>query len=269
MNSLILYCWVLFGSVIAIHAEEIDLDHLAGLYARDFARDCGTKLRWFDLHGKQPHLKEQYPNEHITVRAENIKYGTVARKVDRPGYVFKKTFRNGGSLPIKGILTKVKTVASTFTWSVTESLKVGAEVEIDVGLPGVVSGNVKLSTELNLASTQGKTTTETEKFSVSQIIPVPPKKRVLATMTITETEVEVPWTATMYVTGDEAIWVEEKCKDHWLWFPNVARLAKYSRKLKAGMTPYGYGISFEAKGVFKAVKAVRAVVHTKEYPLKG
>ena len=57
-----------------------------------------------------------------------------------------------------------------------------------------------------------------------------------------ETEVEVPWTATMYVTGDEAIWVEEKCKDHWLWFPNVGKLAKYSRKLKAGMTPYGYGI---------------------------
>ena len=51
----------------------------------------------------------------------------------------------------------------------------------------------------------------------------------------------MPWTATMYVTGDEAIWVEEKCKDHWLWFPNVGKLAKYSRKLKAGMPPYGYG----------------------------
>jgi len=269
MNSLILYCWVLFGCVIITLAVEVDLDHLAGRFARDFARDCGTELRWFDLHGKQPHLKEEYPDEHITVRAENIKYGTVARKVDRPGYVFQKTIRNGGSLPIKGILTKTKEVASTFTWSVTESLKVGAAVEIDVGVPGVVSGNVKLSTELNLASTQGKTTTETDKFSVSQIIPVPPKTKVLATMTITETEVEVPWTATMYVTGDEAVWVEEKCKGHWLWFNNVGKLAKYSRKLKAGMTPYGYGISFEAKGVFKAVKAVRAVVHTKEYPLKG
>ena len=63
-------------------------------------------------------------SKHITVRAENIEYGTVVRQVDRPGYVYTESFRNGGSLPIKGILSKTKTVTSTFTWSVTESLKV-------------------------------------------------------------------------------------------------------------------------------------------------
>merc|ERR1712042_201600 len=138
-NTLVLFFAGILGYFSAISAEEVDLDVLAGRFARDFARNCGTELRWFDLHGKQPHLKEQYPDEHITVRAENIKYGSVARKVDRPGYVFKKTFRNGGSLPIKGILTETKEVASTFTWSVTESLKVGAAVEIDAGIPEVVS----------------------------------------------------------------------------------------------------------------------------------
>jgi len=269
MNTLVLFFAGILGYFSAISAEEVDLDVLAGRFARDFAKRCGTELRWFDLHGKQPHLMEMYPDKHITVRAENVRYGTVTSKVDRPGYVYTENFRNGGSLPIKGILSKTKTVTSTFTWSVTESLKVGAEVEVDVGLPGIVSGNVKVSTNINLASTQGQSTTEKDTFKITQDIPVPPKTRVMAQMTITETEVEVPWTATMYVTGAEALWVEDKCMDHFLWFYNVRELAKYSNKLVAGKTPYGLGLSFQAKGVFKAVKAVRATVHTKEYPLKG
>ena len=71
-------------------------------------------------------------SKHITVRAENIEYGTVVRQVDRPGYVYTESFRNGGSLPIKGILSKTKTVTSTFTWSVTESLKVQIRLKINL-----------------------------------------------------------------------------------------------------------------------------------------
>jgi len=120
-----------------------------------------------------------------------------------------------------------------------------------------------------LASTQGKTTTTTDTFKVSQEIIIPPKTRVQAIITITETEVEVPWSATMYVTGYEAVWLEEKCRNHWLWFPPVSRLAHYSNKLKRGETPYGFGLIYNAKGIFKAVRAIRATVHTKEFPYKG
>jgi len=269
MNSVLFLSSVFLVGLFVANAEEVDLAELAERYATDYAKDCGTSVRWFDLYGKQAHLKEQYPDEHITVRAENIRYGTTTRKVDKPGYVYKQNFHNGGSLPIKGIVHKTKSVTSTFAWSVTESLKVGAEVSIDVGVPEVVSGNLKLTTELNLASTQGKSTTTTDTFKVSQEIVIPPKKRVQATITITETEVEVPWSATMYVTGDEAIWLEEKCRNHWLWFPPVARLARYSNKLKRGETPYGFGLTYESKGVFKAVRAIKATVHTMEYPFKG
>jgi len=269
MDLYFLIFTVFFIQSYSAKGEEINLDYYARQRAERMAQRCGTTVRWYDLHGKQPHLKEQYPDMKIDARVDGVKYKTVSRKVDRPGYTFKQWFHNGQSVPITGIIHKQKSVASTFTWSVTESLKVGAEVSIDVGVPEVVSGNIKLTTELNLASTQEKTETSTDTFTVSQEIIIPAKTSLKAIVTITETEVEVPWTATMHVTGYEAIWLEDKCNDHWLWFAPIEQLADYSPKLKPGMTPYGDGFSFETQGVFKSVQALRAVVHTKEYPYMG
>jgi len=267
MNAALMLTSVFLVSLSLAGGHEVELDHIAGDYARKFARDCGCDLRWYDLHAKQPHLREQYPDMKIDVRAENIRYGTTTRKIDRPGYVYSQWFHNGGSLPITGLVHKEKSVTSTFTWSVSESLTVGVEVEISAGVPEVINGNIKIETSLNLASTQEKTTTTVDTFRVSHEIVVPPKSKVKAEITITETEVEVPWTATMYVTGHEAIWLEQQCKNHWLWFVGIDQLAPYDQRLIAGKTPFGQGLSFQAKGVFKAVRAMRATVHTKQYPL--
>lgn len=246
----------------------VDLDHCAELRARKYASDCGNKLKWWDLYGRQPHLKQQYPDKKISVRAENIKYGTISRKVDKPGYTYTQWFHNGGSLPIKGILHKTKSVTSEFKWSITESLKLGAEVSIDAGIPEVIEGNIKISTELNLASNQEKSSLETDTFKVSHEISIPPKTRVKATMTITETEVEVPWTADMYVTGWLALWLETKCRGHWLWFLPIEQVASCDARLQAVLTPWGdSGIRYVAKGFFKGVRALRASVHKQEFPM--
>jgi len=267
MRSPILFLTVLSvgWSVLAsiVDGEAVDLSNLAGQRARAMASECGVPLRWFDIYGKQPHLQEQYPDKKIDVRADDIRYGTASRKLDRPGYVYTQWFTNGGSLPIKGFIHKTKAATSTFSWSVTESLKLSAEVEISAGIPEVISGDVKITTGLNLASTQGKTKTTTEEFKVSHIIEVPPKSKVKATITITETELEVPWTATMHVTGFEAVWLEEKCNGHFLWFLPVQQLAAYHRKLQSESS----GVRFEASGVFRAVRAVRATIKLDEFPL--
>jgi len=264
MRSPLLLLSLLSAVAWMANGEAVDLSSVAGQRARAMASNCGVALKWYDLYGKQPHLQERYPDKKIDVRAEDIQYGTVSRKLDRPGYVYTQWFTNGGSLPIKGFIHKTKSATSTFTWSVTESLKLSAEVEISAGVPEVISGDVKITTGLNLASTQGKTKTTTEEFKVSHIIEVPPKSKVKATITITETELEVPWTATMHVTGFEAVWLEEKCNGHYLWFLPVQQLASFHRKLQAESS----GVRFQASGVFSAVRAVRATIRLNEYPLK-
>ena len=66
-----------------------------------------------------------------------------------------------------------------------------------------------------------------------------------------ETEVEVPWTATMYVTGHEAIWLEQQCRNHWLWFVGIDQLAPYDQRLIAGKTPFGQGLRYVKMDVRK------------------
>ena len=52
---------VILISGFFVRGKEIDLDYHAHQLAKEFADSCGTSLRWYDLYGNQPHLKEQYP----------------------------------------------------------------------------------------------------------------------------------------------------------------------------------------------------------------
>jgi len=246
---------------------SLDLTKCGQQLAQRIATECGTPLRWFDLYGKQAHLREFYPSMKVSAYANSLKYGSIIRKHDQPGYVLTQWFENGGSLPLTAQFKKSKTVTDSFTWSVTEALKIGVEVKVGVNIPAIVDGNVQIKTELNLEANQEKTTTETEEFTVSHEIVIPARTKVKATMTITDTKIEVPWAATMYVHGYEAMWFEKKCRNHWLWFYRVNFLADCSPKLRAVMTPFGWGLRYNVKGSFESVKAVRATVHTSEEPM--
>jgi len=203
----------------------------------------------------------------IEARVENVKYDTKITKLDRPGYTYTQWFHNGGSLPIKNRFFKTKTVSSSFEWSITESLKIGVELSVAVGVPGVVDGNVKVNTELNLASTQGQTKTTKETFTIQQEVIVPPKTSVKAVMTVTETEVDVPWTADVYMKGRIAIWLKNKWNGHHLWFYNIVpKFAKCSKDLAT--TSNGLALKYVTKGIFKSVQAVRATITTEEHPLQ-
>ena len=45
------------------------------------------------------------------------------------------------------------------------------------------------------------------------------------TFTIVEREVEVPWTADVFIDGAIACWYDTKYNGHWLWFYGVSNLA--------------------------------------------
>merc|ERR1712228_857994 len=119
-------------------------------------------------------------------------------------------------------------------------------------------GDLKFKTELSLSSTQGKTTTETESFTVENHIPVAPKTSVKVVFTVIEREVEVPWTANVWVGGSIACWFEPKWNEHWLWFFPVSYLANNDFQRR------GDKLMYSAKGVFKGVRGVETVLTTEE-----
>merc|ERR1712137_1408705 len=163
-----------------------------------------------------------------------------------------------GSTATTGKFAKTKSVTASFTWSITEGLTIGTENTFKAGIPGVVGGDLKFKTELSLSSTQGKTITETESFTVENHIPVAPKTSVKVVFTVIEREVEVPWTADVWVDGFIACWFDPKWDGHWLYFYPVWMLGNKDFKAVGNKLRYG------AKGVFKGVRGVETVLTTEE-----
>jgi len=237
-----------------------DFDAHYKSWAKQKARSLRRHLEWTDAYGKQRHLAErpQYSKYKIDVEYKNIQYEPVVKNVAKPGFTFEEWYHNGGSHPLTGKFSKTKAVTASFTWSITEGLKIGTENSFKAGIPGVVGGDLKFKTELELKSTQKQTKTETETFTIENHIPVAPHKSVKAIFTVIEREVEVPWHADVFINGYVACWFEPKWDGHWLYFYPVWKLAN------ADFKENGNGIRYRAKGVFKGVRGVETELSTEE-----
>merc|ERR1711872_128047 len=241
-------------------AKMVNFDDHYKAWTKRKAGELRRSLSWTDAYGKHKHLAErpEYSKYKIDVEYGNIQYQTATRDVAKPGFTFEEWIHNGGSTATTGKFAKTKSVTASFTWSITEGLTIGTENTFKAGIPGVVGGDLKFKTELSLSSTQGKTTTETESFTVENHIPVAPKTSVKVVFTVIEREVEVPWTADVWVDGFIACWFDPKWDGHWLYFYPVWMLANNDFKAVGNKLKYG------AKGVFKGVRGVETVLTTEE-----
>lgn len=242
------------------NGKIVSFDDHYEAWAAQKARSVRRSLSWTDAYGKHRHLAErpEYSKYKIDVEYSNIQYASAVKDVARPGFTFEEWFHNGGSAQSLVKFAKTKTMAASFTWSITEGLTIGTESTFKAGIPGVVGGDLKFKTELALSSTQAKTTTETETFTIENHIPVAPKTSVKVVFTVIEREVEVPWTAKVFVDGFIACWFEPKWKDHWLWFFPVWQLANKD------FVQSGNKLIYDAEGMFKGVRGVETMLTTEE-----
>lgn len=111
-----------------------------------------------------------------------------------------------------------KSTTDTFSWSITEALKVGVTVSGSAGVPLVAEGKVSATVELNLSSTQTTTESATQTWSVNQPVLVPPQTWVKCESIISTNSDNIAFYATAQVQGYVAIWFENKVNGHWLWF---------------------------------------------------
>ena len=93
-----------------------------------------------------------------------------------------------------------KSYKSSFTWSVTEGIKLTASETAKVGVPEIAGGSETISFELNISSTQAQTTTETTSFGTKSHIQIPPNSTLTASLVISEGTLVCPWTAKVQVT---------------------------------------------------------------------
>lgn len=91
-----------------------------------------------------------------------------------PNSLYTVGYDNGSNSQDSVVLKRSESTTATFSWSITEGIKIGAKTTIQAGIPKIVDGKIELSTELSLSSTQTKTESKTQTWEVNTNITIPP-----------------------------------------------------------------------------------------------
>lgn len=102
------------------------------------------------------------------------------------------------------------------THSMTESVSTGAEFSVSVN-EGVATAGAKFNINFTFSSTQATTTTIGETNSFSQTVPitVPPGKVYQAVLTAVTQKITIPYTVTINVNGPTETWFEDRVNGHY------------------------------------------------------
>ena len=135
---------------------------------------------------------------------------------------------NNTSVQQSHTFSQSETTEQSFTWSISEDLSVGIEVSVSAEMPEVAQVDTKVTTNLDVSSTQGQTFDSTQTWEVSEPIICPPYKTVHATMVVSTQDYDINWSGICKLTGSVAIWFNDQIKlptsnnSHHLFFYNYS-----------------------------------------------
>ena len=106
-----------------------DIEAICKQYAEKHSKGG---VQFVDLYGTDP-ARAQYK---IETEVMNVCYSPSGKVIDKPDITIEEWFDNDTSQNQKQTFTKSSTTNSSFSWSVTEGIKIGTKVEVSFGLPG-------------------------------------------------------------------------------------------------------------------------------------
>ncbi|KAG0432469.1 hypothetical protein HPB47_020805 [Ixodes persulcatus] len=178
----------------------------------------------------------------------------------RPNVVYTQWVHNGQASSSQTTTVERKTEhKKTATWHVEDGFSYSGSVTASASL-FIVNIETKHQISLNLNKGYREEVSDTETFSVNQVVTVPPMKSVKIDWIITDSVQEVPWTSTVSITGHIALKYKEKLEGSFLWYYNLFNLQD-SRLKDAGNNIFLY----TAKGTFTGVKAHEAHLRITEH----
>ncbi|CAN7996217.1 unnamed protein product [Ixodes pacificus] len=241
--------------------DTFDLDKVVERFVERKAKEVLRKIVWWDVHRKHDEVKKdrtKYPP--VTATAGPAVYGATKSSAKRPSVVYTQWVHNGQASSSQTTTVERKTEhKKTATWHVERGFSYSGSVAASASL-FIVNIETKHQISLDLKGGYREEVSDTETFSVNQVLTVPPMKSVKIDWIITDAVQEVPWTSTVTLTGDIAIKYKEKLEGGFLWYYNLFNLQD-SRLKDAGNNNYLY----TAKGTFTAVKAHEAHLRITEH----
>ncbi|XP_042142263.1 uncharacterized protein LOC121833204 [Ixodes scapularis] len=196
----------------------------------------------------------------VTATAGPVLYGATKSSAKRPTVVYSQWVHNGQASSYQTTTVERKTEhKKTATWHVENGFGYSGSVTASAH-SFIVNIETKHQISLDLKKGSREEVSDTETFSVNQVVKVPPMKSVKIDWIITDAVQEVPWTSTVTVTGHFAIKFTEKLGGSFVWYYNLPYL-KDPRIKFTGMET----LLYTAKGTFTAVQGHEAHLRVTEH----
>lgn len=210
------------------------------------------------IQGAYPDDKFWFQEWDVELSLFSLTYSDLNVKNQKPVGLQQSIFTNDTPVPDTQTFVVDKTTSDSFTWSVTEGLKISSKFK--VGIPFV--GDSETTVELSFSSTQGQTTSVTRHWGYSAQIPVPANSKIETTFSVLEGVIDTSFTAVFQVRGQMRINFD-------ISQPGQPADWRTCGGDIADMIAHGYCVSDPTKfqchtsGQFKGVAATTYVVHTK------
>ncbi|KAF1837274.1 hypothetical protein BDW02DRAFT_645584 [Decorospora gaudefroyi] len=132
------------------------------------------------------------------VKFVDIKYDVDVGKLlsETPVVISTGSETNATSINQPLTLTLVETKTTTHIWEKTNGLDITASITVSVGVPEVVGASSTISVSKTMDVKQGEHKTNSRAYGLTVPVIAPPNTRVSAQVTMTLTELEVPYTMT-------------------------------------------------------------------------
>ncbi|XP_040065703.3 uncharacterized protein LOC120839491 [Ixodes scapularis] len=186
----------------------------------------------------------------VTATAGPVVYGAAKTSAKKRNVVYSTQCIHNGQASSTQITVegKIKHM-TTATWHVERGFSYSGSVKANARIL-IVYVNHKQKISLDLEGGYREQVSDTDTFSLHEVVTVPPMKSVKIDWVITETVTKIPWTSTVTATGEIAIKYKEKLEGGFLWYYNLFNLQD-SRLTDAGNNMFLY----TAKGTFTGVRS--------------
>ncbi|MEU7599146.1 ETX/MTX2 family pore-forming toxin [Streptomyces sp. NPDC039022] len=164
---------------------------------------------------------------------------------------------------------KTKTT-DTYSWKLGGGFKIGVEVSGKVDLPLIAEGAVKWSGEINFSAEHTSTITKEREWGFSSPVIVPARRKVVATQSINEQSIKIPFSASVKLKGaaavqfDQEVPLDKNDPHHRMWFVDIGDIF---HDLKWYNDHGGYGDPVDLTGY--VVTASDTIIARVEGTMKG
>ena len=171
-------------------------------------------------------------------------------------------------------LKRSESTTATFTWSLTEGIKVGVKTDVEVGIPKIADGKIEVSAEMNLSSTQASTTSKTQVWEVDAAITVPAWTHVDASMILKQGVQDAAFEIDVTCGGHATAYVNSGGQTVIVDVSQAVLLHDYANVPSKRYTPPADDDSDDdgefviaLRGLFKGVQGVGVTILQKGHPI--